>query len=72
MLLPALLVNIDSTSGAVVNMGSSPFSANRTIHSLSPLRLFSYLTPLYYSNPYIRESSPLFDSPFKERGKNSF
>jgi hypothetical protein len=31
--------------------------------------LFIYLTPLYYSNPYIREASPLLDSPFKERGE---
>jgi hypothetical protein len=45
--------------------------------------LFIYLTPFNYSNPipfipfplirgrgisYIREASPLFDSPFKERG----
>jgi len=32
MLLPALLMNIDSTPGAVVDMGSGILSANRALH----------------------------------------
>jgi hypothetical protein len=36
MLLPAFFMHINSTSGAVVDMGSGIFSANRAFHWLSP------------------------------------
>jgi len=36
MLLPAFLVHINSTFGAVINMGSSFFATDRTFHDLLP------------------------------------
>jgi len=52
MLLPALLMHINSAFSAVVDMGSSVFSANRTFHWLSPKIIFINLTPLT-QNPNI-------------------
>jgi hypothetical protein len=54
MLLPALLVHINSTFGAVVNMSSGFLATDRTFHdSLPPLPFFfnsSGLTPLPFSS----------------------
>ncbi len=46
MLLPALLMHIDSTFSTVVDMGSGIFPANRAIHWLSLKIIFINLTPL--------------------------
>jgi len=46
MLLPALLMHINGTSGAVVNMGSGFLATDRTLHDpLPPLSLSFFLDP---------------------------
>ena len=40
--MPASLVHIDSTFGAVVNMGSGFFAISRTFHDSLPLLSFSF------------------------------
>jgi len=42
MLLPALLMNINSTFGTIVNMGSGFFATDRTLHGLLPPLPFSF------------------------------
>jgi len=42
MLLPAFLMHINSTFGAVINMGSSFFATDGTFHDLLPQLSFSF------------------------------
>jgi len=45
MLRPAFLMDIDSTSSTVVDMDSSFFATNETVHCLPPEIIFINLTP---------------------------